>query len=94
MPWKSKQQEKWGNSPSGHKTIGDAGVSEFNSASKGKRPGAPQAASRVEVQMTEKLYWYQDGRWWLYACGLPSFVAGWREVYRRNGHCTAVEKMT
>lgn len=37
MPWKSKAQEKWGNSPSGHKALGEAGVQEFNSASKGKK---------------------------------------------------------
>lgn len=36
MPWKSKAQEAWGNSPTGHKALGDAGVSEFNAASKGK----------------------------------------------------------
>jgi len=36
MPWKSKQQEKWGNSPAGHKALGDAGVAEWNMASKGK----------------------------------------------------------
>ncbi len=37
MPWKSKAQERWGNSPSGHKALGDAGVSEWNAASKGKK---------------------------------------------------------
>lgn len=36
MPWKSKAQERWGNSPSGHAALGDAGVSEWNSASKDK----------------------------------------------------------
>lgn len=35
MPWKSRQQEKWGNSPAGQKALGKAGVSEWNAASKG-----------------------------------------------------------
>lgn len=37
MPWKSKAQERWGNSPAGHKALGDAGVAEWNAASKGKK---------------------------------------------------------
>lgn len=37
MPWKSDQQRKWGNSPAGHAALGDKGVSEWNSASKGAR---------------------------------------------------------
>lgn len=37
MPWKSKAQQAWGNSPSGHKALGDAGIAEFNAASKGKK---------------------------------------------------------
>ena len=36
MPWVSKAEEKWGNSPSGHKALGDAGVAEWNAATKGK----------------------------------------------------------
>jgi hypothetical protein len=36
MPWKSDKQRAWGNSPAGHKALGDAGVAEWNSASKGK----------------------------------------------------------
>ncbi len=39
MPWKSKKQERWGNSPAGHKALGDAGVAEWNAASKGKFKG-------------------------------------------------------
>lgn len=35
MPWKSRQQEKWGNSPSGIKAMGKTVVDEFNRASKG-----------------------------------------------------------
>lgn len=37
MPWKSRQQEKWGNSPAGIKVLGKAGVAEWNAASKGKK---------------------------------------------------------
>ncbi len=37
MPWKSKSQERWGNSASGHAALGNAGVAEFNAASKGKK---------------------------------------------------------
>jgi hypothetical protein len=36
MPWASDAQRRWGNSPSGHKALGDKGVAEFNAASKGK----------------------------------------------------------
>ena len=36
MPFKSKAQMRWGNSPAGHKALGDAGVAEFNAATKGK----------------------------------------------------------
>jgi len=37
MPWKSKAQERWGNSPAGRKALVDAGVSEWNAGSKGKK---------------------------------------------------------
>jgi hypothetical protein len=37
MPWKSRQQEKWGNSPEGIKALGKSGVSEWNAVSKGKK---------------------------------------------------------
>lgn len=40
MPWKSKAQQAWGNSPSGKLALGDAGVAEWNAASKGKTPPA------------------------------------------------------
>jgi len=36
MPWVSAAQRRWGNSPAGHKALGDAGVSEWNAASKGQ----------------------------------------------------------
>lgn len=32
MPWKSKAQAAWGNSPAGKKTLGAAGVKEWNAA--------------------------------------------------------------
>jgi hypothetical protein len=32
MPWKSGAQQRWGNSPAGHKALGDAGVKEWNEA--------------------------------------------------------------
>jgi hypothetical protein len=35
MPFKSKAQERWGNSPSGRKALGAAGVKEWDQASKG-----------------------------------------------------------
>lgn len=35
MPWKSKAQERWGNSPAGHAALKDKGVQEWNDASKG-----------------------------------------------------------
>lgn len=35
MPFKSKAQERWGNSLAGRKALGAAGVQEWNQASKG-----------------------------------------------------------
>lgn len=35
MPFKSKAQMRWGNSPAGRKALGTAGVAEWNSATKG-----------------------------------------------------------
>lgn len=37
MPWKSLKQERWGNSASGKKALGEAGVAEWNAATKGKK---------------------------------------------------------
>jgi hypothetical protein len=37
MPWKSKSQERWGNSPAGKKALGKQGVQEWNQESKGKK---------------------------------------------------------
>lgn len=48
MPWKSKKQMAWGNSPAGVKALGTAGVKEWNAATKGKKlritPGKKRAA--------------------------------------------------
>jgi hypothetical protein len=37
MPAKSKAQLRWVNSPSGHKALGEAGVKEWDAASKGRK---------------------------------------------------------
>jgi hypothetical protein len=37
MPAKSMAQLRWVNSASGHKALGDAGVKEWDSATKGKK---------------------------------------------------------
>lgn len=50
MPWASDQQRKWGNSPAGHKALGDKAVDEFNNATKGK-------------DLPKKLHDNQKGRW-------------------------------
>lgn len=44
MPWKSEKQERWGNSSSGKKAMGQKAVDEFNQASKGVKlpPAAPK----------------------------------------------------
>jgi gamma-glutamylcyclotransferase (GGCT)/AIG2-like uncharacterized protein YtfP len=36
MPWKSQQQQKWGNSPAGKQAMGQNAVNEFNKATAGK----------------------------------------------------------
>jgi len=48
MPWESDKQSRWGNSPSGHKALGDAGVEEFNRASKGM--DLPEAAGKQKTR--------------------------------------------
>lgn len=35
MPYASRAQERWGNSPAGEKALGKAGVAEWNESSKG-----------------------------------------------------------
>ena len=47
MPWVSQAQRRWGNSPSGHKALGDAGVAEWNDASKGQDP--PERAMKEKT---------------------------------------------
>jgi hypothetical protein len=42
VPWKSAAQMRWGNSPSGHAALGDAGVNEWNAATKGKTGSLPE----------------------------------------------------
>ena len=37
MPYKSKAQERWANSPEGKKEMGKKTVNEFNKASKGMK---------------------------------------------------------
>jgi hypothetical protein len=37
VPFTSAAQQRWGNSPSGHAALGDAGVHEWNEATKGKK---------------------------------------------------------
>jgi hypothetical protein len=56
-PWASKAQQKWGNSPAGHKALGDAGVSEWNAATKGKSLPSritPAAAARIRAKAKGK----------------------------------------
>lgn len=54
MPWKSKAQERWGNSPSGQKALGKAGVAEWNAASKGKKLPARKAKGNVKLASLAK----------------------------------------
>jgi hypothetical protein len=55
MPWKSEQQRKWGNSPSGHAALGDAGVEEWNEATKGKHlPKRVKPKSKKRTKPTVK----------------------------------------
>ncbi len=37
MPFVSKAQQMWGNSPAGQKALGKSGVAEWNKATKGKK---------------------------------------------------------
>ena len=56
MPFVSKAQQKWGNSPAGHKALGDAGVSEFNAATKGKTLPAKltrEAAKKIRAKASK-----------------------------------------
>jgi hypothetical protein len=51
MPWKSKAQERWGNSPAGHKALGNSGVDEWNQASKGKKLPEHTVGSAIKKQI-------------------------------------------
>ena len=56
MPFKSKAQMRWGNSPAGHKALGDAGVAEFNAATKGKTLPAKltrEAAAKIRAKVSK-----------------------------------------
>lgn len=62
MPWDSAKQRRWGNSPAGHKALGDKAVNEFNQASKGmklpetKGP-SPQDPKPQEISASSKSNW-------------------------------------
>lgn len=56
MPWKSRQQEKWGNSPAGHKALGAKGVEEWNEATKGKKlPKTAKHSIREKHDMADHI---------------------------------------
>ena len=48
MPAKSKAQLRWVNSPAGHKALGNAGVKEWDAASKGLK--LPEKVKTVKKQ--------------------------------------------
>jgi hypothetical protein len=52
MPYESEAQRRWANSPSGHEALGDAGVNEWNKASKGKK--LPEKVSRSKKRRMRK----------------------------------------
>lgn len=54
MPWVSAAQRRWGNSPAGHKALGDAGVNEWNAASKGQDPPERVGMANKEVNLGKK----------------------------------------
>ena len=47
--WRSKKQQRWGNSPAGIKAMGQAKVNEFNQASEGVK-----LPVRMHVKHTHK----------------------------------------
>jgi hypothetical protein len=57
VPWKSKAQERWGNSPSGHAALGTAGVNEWNQATgKGaKLPERKRKKPSLEHKVAKKI---------------------------------------
>lgn len=58
MPWQSNQQRKWGNSPSGVKALGKAGVQEWNAATKGKKLPKYKAKKQPSVKLSSLLKKY------------------------------------
>ena len=56
MPFESKAQERWGNSPAGQKALGAKGVKEWDAATKGKhlpekvKPAKPQFKGITHVE--------------------------------------------
>lgn len=48
MPWVSKKQEAWGNSPAGQKALGKSGVAEWDAASKGKK--MPERKYKIKLR--------------------------------------------
>ena len=54
MPWVSKAQQRWGNSPAGHKALGDAGVAEWNQASTGQHPPERAGMKTHKVDLGHK----------------------------------------
>ena len=54
MPWKSKAQAAWGHSPAGIKALGGkAAVSEWDSASKGKKLPERKKKKKVNSNLRE-----------------------------------------
>lgn len=54
MPWKSDQQRKWGHTVAGKKALGgEAGVREWDEATKGKK--LPEKIGKSELPKTPKL---------------------------------------
>ena len=51
-PWESEAQRRWGNSPSGKKALGAAGVHEWNEATKGKK--LPEKVGKAQQQVQDK----------------------------------------
>lgn len=49
MPFKSKAQERWGNSEAGKKALGVEGVKEWDEATKGKKLPAKVGAAPIKV---------------------------------------------
>lgn len=51
MPWITKKQTRWGNSPSGKEAMGTAKVAEFNAASKGLKLPESKKPARAGKRM-------------------------------------------